>query len=82
MRIIDLEARQRGDPKPRLTRDGYTKRGGSPTHWEVYYQGRWRRVYELCWSNCPSYIIKIGDKSQHLSYSSPGSWRKYETGNQ
>lgn len=49
-----------GNPKPRLTRDGYTKMSGSPTHLKVVLEGEktWRRVYARCFSNAPVHFVK------------------------
>ena len=53
-----VPCRERGNPRPRLTRDGYTKRGGSPTRFEVLHAGRWRRVYVVCFSNTETLFVK------------------------
>ncbi len=47
-------------PQPRLTRDGYTCRGGSPTHLEAQIVGEtvWRRVYSLCFGTGTTWIVK------------------------
>ena len=52
--------RKHGNPRQQLTVGGYTKRGGSPTVYQVQIdnESRWRRVYALCFSNAGSLIIK------------------------
>jgi hypothetical protein len=52
------EAREHGDPRPRLTRDGYTRAGGSPTPLQVKWEGRWRRVYLTQTSNAGTTFIR------------------------
>jgi hypothetical protein len=55
-----VDVREHGNPRPRLTRDGYTERGGSPTTFQIRFKGekRWRRVYVLQFSNAPTLFIK------------------------
>ena len=59
------EQRKRGNPQPRMTRDGYTKRGGSPVSTEIRLEGetRFRRVYVICFSNIGTCIIKVKGKA-------------------
>lgn len=51
--------KEEGNPKPRLTADGYTQRGGSPSRMKALFQGRWYRVYILQFSNAGSAVIKV-----------------------
>ena len=59
-----LEFRIRASAKPtpaaRLTREGYTCRGGSPTALEAQIVGEtvWRRVYALCFGTGTTWIVK------------------------
>lgn len=57
--------RRRGDPRARMTRDGYTKRAGSPTAMQVQLDGEtlWRRVYVWCFSNTCTHFVRIKGKS-------------------
>lgn len=55
---VDVPCRRRGNPQPRLTRDGYTVRGGSPMTLEVLIHGRWRRVYCVQFSNNGTCFVK------------------------
>jgi hypothetical protein len=60
-------AKRTAQPRPRLNVYGYTLRGGSPTDAMVQLSdGRWRRVYVLCWSNCSSLFVKVGGRSLFL----------------
>lgn len=47
----------------------YTARGyGSkiPTSKQVYYEGRWRRVYARCYSNCATCFIVLNGKQVNI----------------
>ncbi len=59
----------RGDPRPRLTRDGYTQRSGSPTAYAVRlaFEARWRRVYCIQYSNAGSLFICVCGERVFLS---------------
>lgn len=57
-----VDAKTTKQPQQRLTVDGYTKRGGSPTDIVVKIKGygnRWRRVYVVCFSNSGSLFVKV-----------------------
>lgn len=56
-----VELKRAGDPRPRMTRDGYTKRAGSPTAMVVRLDGetRWRRVYVWCFSNAGTHFVRV-----------------------
>lgn len=56
-----VELQRKGDPKPRTTRDGYTKRAGSPTGMMVRLDGEtmWRRVYVWQFSNSATYFVRV-----------------------
>lgn len=58
-----VEARRHGKPQPRMTRDGYTKRAGSPTEFQIRRSGEkiWRRVYVVCFSNAGTTFVKLPD---------------------
>lgn len=53
-------------PRHGMTRDGYTKRSGAPTHLMIQLEGEkiWRRL--MCWqfSNCGTLFVKI--KKEYL----------------
>ena len=57
-RIETGEIRRHGNPWPRTDGMGYTS--CSPTQFQVKAQGdsRWRRIYVVQWSNCPSFFVK------------------------
>lgn len=75
MNIINLEARKRGAPKPRIAIDGCSYRGGTPTREEVFYAGRWRRVYALYFGGgLPSYFIRLAGKRRYVSFSGTDWW--------
>ena len=62
-----VAAKTTQQPRPRLDVYGYTLRGGSPSDVMVKLQdGRWRRVYNLCFSNCGSQFVKCGGRSLFL----------------
>lgn len=63
--------RRHGDPQPRLTRDGYTRRSGSPTPFQVQLDGEriWRRVYVWCFSNAVTYFVRVKGEPQIVPYS-------------
>lgn len=54
-----------GEPKPRMTRLGYTVRAGSPTCFMVQLDGEtiWRRVYVLCFSNTCTHFVRVRGKN-------------------
>jgi len=56
-----VELKRAGDPLPRMTRDGYTKRSGSPSHMMVRLDGEtlWRRVYVWQFSNTCTYFVRV-----------------------
>lgn len=58
--VVVAEQRQHGQPRPKLTRAGYTIIAGSPTSTQVRLHGetRWRRVYTLCFSNLLTYFVR------------------------
>ncbi len=60
--------REHGNPMPRMTRDGYTTRGGSPIRTQVQLEGetRWRRVYVLQFSNAATAFVKRNGESVYL----------------
>ena len=37
-----------------------------PTSRQVYFEGRWRRVYARCYSNCATYFIVIKGKQVNI----------------
>ena len=53
--------KREGDPRPRMTRDGYTKRAGSPTGMKVQLDGEslWRRVYVWQFSNTRTLFVRV-----------------------
>lgn len=56
--------REHGNPRPRLTADGYTKLEGSPTRLQVQLETdtKWRRVYVLCFSNAATPFVRVNGK--------------------
>lgn len=52
-------------PRPQMTRDGYTKRSGSPTSMMIKLEGekRWRRVMAWQFSNAGTAFVRIKGKS-------------------
>ena len=64
-----MAAKTTQQPRPRLDVYGYTLRGGRPSNVMVKLQdGRWRRVYELCFSNCGSQFVKVGGTNLFLGH--------------
>ena len=62
-----MAAKTTDQPRQRLDVYGYTLRGGSPSDVMVKLKdGRWRRVYNLCFSNCGSQFVKVNNKSLFL----------------
>lgn len=55
------EAKHDDSARPRLTRDGYTVRAGSPTGTLIRLQGetRWRRVMVWCFSNSGTRFVRV-----------------------
>lgn len=51
---IDVEARETTAPRSRSV-TGYGK--NMPTSTEVFFKGRWRRVYATCYSNAAAFHI-------------------------
>jgi hypothetical protein len=66
---VVAEVAIRGSPLPRLTRDGYTQRSGSPTAYVVRlaFEDRWRRVYCIQYSNAGSLFIRVNGARVFLS---------------
>ncbi len=64
-----VAAKTTQQPRQRLDVYGYTLRGGSPSDVMVKLSdGRWRRVYTLCFSNCESQFVKVGGRSLFLGH--------------
>lgn len=63
-------------PQQRLCRDGYTKRGGTPTDIVVRLAGEkiWRRVYTLCFGTGVTQIIYVRGDAMVI----PGGAPKYD----
>lgn len=56
-----------GNPQPRLDAYGYTLRSGSPTRYKALVDGRYRRIYCLCFSNAASYFVRTPSGDQYVS---------------
>lgn len=52
------------EPRPRLTRDGYTRRSGSPSSMMIRLEGEkiWRRVMVWQFSNAGTTFVRIKGK--------------------
>lgn len=53
----------------RRSRSGYGRK--LPTRWELYVDGRWRRVYVMQWSNAGSVYVIVGGKEVFLGSIEP-----------
>lgn len=47
-----------------FTASGYGSK--IPTSRQVYYEGRWRRVYARCYSNCATLFIVLNGKQVNI----------------
>lgn len=67
LELQQVEALKRTEqPRQRLDSLGYTLRGGSPTDLMLLIEGRWRRVYVICFSNSGSTFINLNREQYFL----------------
>lgn len=62
MRTEQVAYQEREAPRSGQTASGYGSK--LPTRHMVHYQGRWRRVYAICYSNCATLYIRGRDNSK------------------
>lgn len=58
----EVAYQQREAPRSGQTRTGYGSK--LPTDHMVHFEGRWRRVYAICFSNCATLYILDRDNSK------------------
>jgi hypothetical protein len=53
------------DPRPFMTRDGYTKRSGAPTPYLIRLEGekKWRRLMAWQFSNAGTAFVRVNGES-------------------
>ena len=67
LELHQIEALKRTEqPRHRLDSLGYTKIGGSPTDLMLLIEGRWRRIYVICFSNSSSTFINLNREKYFL----------------